>query len=174
MQNAPNTILLFLDDSELIWKSFVILYWRAGHNSGLCSWPSAYKLNSPSLASWLVVFPLSFPSQTAVILQCCEGPCQLQPSLTSRVLISSDHQKVLALVALNFLAPLGLRHVDWACQFHHQYKTPMRCSLCHHDWQHSRSWLLCQSGFWSRDLRQPYDDGRKNGVLSHEKFGFVH
>lgn len=142
---AQNPILLFLADWELIWASFVISYWRAVTNLGLCSWPSAPKLNGPSHTSWLLIFPLSLPSQAAVILPSNGILCQLQPSLISRVLISSDCQNILAMAALNFLAPLRLGVCGLGLSISSLVQDPHEISLCHHKRQYPRKHLLHQA-----------------------------
>lgn len=152
---AQIQILLFLADWELIWASFMILYWRAVTNLGLGSWSSAPKLNGPSHASWLLIFPLSLPSQAAVILPSYGIPCQLQLSLISKVLISSDCQNILARVALNFLAPLRLGVCGLGLSISSLVQDPHEVSSLPSQKAALQKHLLCQTRSWSTAPSQP-------------------
>lgn len=132
---------------------------RAVTNLGLCSWPSAPKLNGPSHASWLLIFPLSLPHKQLSFFPPMDT--LPQPLLISRVLISSDCQNILAMAALNFLAPLEAGVCGLGLSISSLVQEPHEVSLCHHERQHSRKHLLCQTRSWSGFPSQPKDGKEK-------------
>lgn len=95
------------------------------------------------------------PHKQLSILPSYGIPCQLQHSLISKVLISSDCQNILARVALNFLAPLRLGVCGLGLSISSLVQDPHEVSSLPSRKAALQKHLLCKTRSWSTAPSQP-------------------